>query len=120
MKTFEQFIDGKGYDYGSFDRCHEMDSIINEYGEYCATVAQQSLLSGFLFEKIEEVSKVNNIELENGKYKVIDELGKESPRFYALRDGEEWRDLTGDKLVYSMFCEIIRLREKINYITQEE
>ena len=71
------------------------------------------LLSGFLFEKFEEVSKVNNIELENGKYKVIDELGKESPRFYALRDGEEWRDLTGDKLVYSMFCEIIRLKEKL-------
>jgi hypothetical protein len=43
MNTFEQFMDDKGYDYGSFDRCSEMDTIINEYGEYCATIVQESL-----------------------------------------------------------------------------
>ncbi len=52
-----------------------------------------------------------NIELENGKYTVqFDETGK----FWALRNGESWRDLTGDKLVLAMAHEIERLRKKLD------
>lgn len=54
----------------------------------------------------------NKIDLLSGKYTVIDELS-EGGGFRALRYGEEWRDLTGDQLVYSMFCEIERLRNEI-------
>ncbi len=51
-----------------------------------------------------------NIELENGKYTVqFDETGK----FWALRNGESWRDLTGDKLVLAMAHEIERLRDEV-------
>lgn len=45
-----------------------------------------------------------SISLENRKYEVIlehDEYGRQ--RFYALRHGEKWRDLTGDHLIMSMF-----------------
>lgn len=54
------------------------------------------------------------IELSDGKYTVIDELG-EGGGFRALRHGEEWRDLAGDNLVYAMFCEIERLRASREY-----
>ena len=43
MNTFKQFMDDKGYDYGSFDRCEDMDILINEYGKHCATIVQQPL-----------------------------------------------------------------------------
>lgn len=52
-----------------------------------------------------------NVNLENGKYTVIQE---DDGRLYALRYGEVWRDLCGDKLVYSLAAEVERLREKIN------
>lgn len=41
MKTFEEFMVDKGYDYHSYDRCFEMSNIITEYGEYCATAKQE-------------------------------------------------------------------------------
>lgn len=45
------------------------------------------------------------IDLFDGKYTVVC-----SPQeFKALRYGEEWRDLTGDKLVFAMFDRIVEL-----------
>lgn len=46
------------------------------------------------------------IELEGGKYKLVSISG----RMCALRHGEPWRELTGDKMVGAMFCEIRALR----------
>jgi hypothetical protein len=37
------------------------------------------------------------LELEDGKYTIVYHPGK---HFYALRYGEEWRDLTGDNLTF--------------------
>ena len=37
MKTFEQFIENIGYSYNDFDRCSDMDNIINNYAEYVKT-----------------------------------------------------------------------------------
>ena len=52
---------------------------------------------------------MESIDLENGKYTVINDNGKMS----ALRYGEPWRDLVGDNLIYFMMIEIVSLREKI-------
>lgn len=50
------------------------------------------------------------IELEGGKYTyVLDEAGKQE----ALRYGEPWRDLVGDKFVYCMAAEIESLRAQL-------
>jgi hypothetical protein len=51
-----------------------------------------------------------DIELENGKYRVI--LPKDH-EMYALRRGEKWRDLCGDNLIYYLAVEVQELREKI-------
>lgn len=40
--------------------------------------------------------------LENGKYEVVIENGA----MKALRHGEEWRNLAGDKLIFAMVCKI--------------
>jgi hypothetical protein len=37
MKSFEEFINDIGYSYSDFDRCYEMDNIINNYTEYVKT-----------------------------------------------------------------------------------
>lgn len=50
--------------------------------------------------------------LENGKYTVI--FDDKTGNLKALRYGEEWRDLTGDKLFYSMLAEMIQLKLKEN------
>lgn len=42
------------------------------------------------------------ISVEDGKYTVVFDGGKLS----ALRYGEPWRDLSGDKLVYALMCRI--------------
>ena len=42
-----------------------------------------------------------------GKYKVI----RDNTGFYALRYGERWRELTGDKMVSAMFYEILDLKQ---------
>lgn len=47
------------------------------------------------------------INLDNGKYRVIEDLN--NGVFKALRHGEEWRDLTGDKLILSLVNEVERL-----------
>lgn len=56
---------------------------------------------------------MEKIELSGGKYTVINELGN-GGGFKALRYGEEWRCLAGDNLVFSMFCEIERLTERLS------
>jgi hypothetical protein len=50
------------------------------------------------------------IELDDGKYILTDEDGP----LKALRYGEEWRDLTGDKMVSSLCYEIEQLRREKN------
>lgn len=60
---------------------------------------------------------MTEIELSDGKYRVVDELF-DGGGFYALRYGEEWRSLAGDKLVYAMFCEIEYLREGLTSISE--
>lgn len=45
--------------------------------------------------------------LEDGKYTVIEQDGE----CRALRYGEEWRYLTGDKLIGALLAEIDRLNE---------
>ena len=52
------------------------------------------------------------IDLEDGKYTYVlndDESGSQ----YALRYGEPWRDLTGDKFVYCMAAKIEEQTERI-------
>lgn len=51
------------------------------------------------------------VEVENGKYAVIQE---KDGNLYALRYGEKWRDLCGDKLVLALAYEVAQLREKVN------
>lgn len=51
---------------------------------------------------------IDTIELDEGKYTVIQSVGEGHYRFEARRYGENWRDLAGDKLVYSMFCRILK------------
>lgn len=54
------------------------------------------------------MSEQSIIELEGGKYIVI---RHSDGRMEALRYGEPWRDLTGDKLIGAMFDEIMQHRE---------
>lgn len=46
-------------------------------------------------------------EIELDRYTIIHDNGH---NFHALRDGEPWRVLTGDNLVFLMACEIESLR----------
>lgn len=65
---------------------------------------------------------------EDGKYTVI--FDEQSGALKALRYGDEWRDLSGDKLIYCMLAEhadaqaeIARLRgalEEINRTTFDD
>lgn len=51
----------------------------------------------------------------DGKYTVqMDEKG----RLYALRYGEPWRDLVGDKLVLALASELEMLRERVKTIEE--
>ena len=47
-------------------------------------------------------NSVQSITLENGKYKVVNQLGN-GGSFEAFRHGEPWRNLDGDKLMLAMF-----------------
>jgi hypothetical protein len=49
----------------------------------------------------------NTVVIEDGKYAVS---GIETGRLEALRYGEPWRELVGDKLVLGLVQEIQRLR----------
>ena len=53
------------------------------------------------------------IELDGGKYTVVNELS-EGGGFYALRYGRVWSNLAGDKLALSMFHEIERLQKRLD------
>ena len=52
---------------------------------------------------------MEKLSFEDGKYQLILDAGK----FTALRHGQSWRDLTGDKIVYTMFAEIQGLQAEI-------
>lgn len=53
-----------------------------------------------------------DITLLDGKYRIV--ANSDMTGFRALRYGEEWRDLTGDKLVLALVHEVIGLRERVN------
>ena len=52
----------------------------------------------------------NTVVLEDGKYAIT---GIETGHLEALRHGEPWRELTGDKLVLGLAQEIQELREQL-------
>jgi len=54
------------------------------------------------------------IELEDGKYTYVFNNGEQ----YALRYGESWRDLTGDKFIYCMAARIDELEAKIKRLRE--
>lgn len=49
------------------------------------------------------------LQLENGKYTYVFDNGKQ----YALRHGEHWRDLLGDKFVYCLAHELSEARSEL-------
>ena len=55
------------------------------------------------------------IDLDDGKYTYVMDNGKQ----YALRYGEPWRDLTGDKFVYAMACMIQDLEDEVQSLRKE-
>lgn len=55
------------------------------------------------------------IELGDGKYSYVFENGKQ----YALRYGEFWKDLVGDKFTYAMACKIQDLEEEIKSLKKD-
>ena len=52
------------------------------------------------------------VELENGKYELVHIQNSNKFEFKCLRNGEEWRDLIGDKMIFSMFNEMIKLKNQ--------
>lgn len=50
------------------------------------------------------------IDLDNGKYTYVFE--PKTGRQYALRHGEPWKDLVGDKFVYCLAAELEEAREQ--------
>lgn len=56
------------------------------------------------------------VSLENGKYTVVQEP---NGSVKALRYGEEWRDLTGDKLVLCLAQEVEALQEKVRELEKQ-
>lgn len=74
----------------------------------------------------EEIT-VEHIVLDDGKYEVRTEQKGSRVEFYALRYGGRWRELTGDNLVYDMFCRIrnlesesLKLRVKVKELEKEK
>jgi hypothetical protein len=55
------------------------------------------------------------IQLENGKYTVVNDNGKLSALWYE----QPWRDLTGDGLILAMVHEIHDLQTKLKELTAE-
>lgn len=60
--------------------------------------------------------ETEKIELGDGKYTLV--LEDNDRKFYALRYGEEWRDLIGDNLIFEMFYKIKEL-EEIKWMYEE-
>lgn len=52
-----------------------------------------------------------NLSLEDGKYTII--LENHPYSFVALRYGEQWRDLTGDKLILALVQKVLELEDKL-------
>ena len=46
---------------------------------------------------------------ENGKYTIV--FDESTGALYALRYGEYWKDLSGDKLIYQMLAEHLQVLE---------
>lgn len=59
------------------------------------------------------------IDLDNGKYKIIMDLESSPAIFKALRYGEEWQDLLGDNLVYFLVCRIIDQEEELKCLYED-
>lgn len=55
------------------------------------------------------------IDLDDGKYTYILDNGKQ----YVLRYDEPWKDLTGDKFIYSMACKIEDLENQIKSLKRK-
>ena len=51
------------------------------------------------------------LELENGKYTIIEDLNK--GKFEALRYGDDWRSLIGDNLILALVYKVQELEEKL-------
>lgn len=56
-------------------------------------------------------------DFEDGKYTLIQE--EYTGRLHALRYGEYWRDLTGDKMVRAMLMEVHSLRQEVQSLRQQ-
>ena len=56
-------------------------------------------------------------DFEDKKYTVVFE---DDGSCYALRHGEQWRDLTGDKLVGAMLSEVDKLRTALQAVANIE
>lgn len=59
---------------------------------------------------------MDRIELMDGKYTYLREGGSQS----ALRYGEPWQDLAGDKFVAAMADEILTLRAEVERLTRAQ
>lgn len=57
-----------------------------------------------------------NVPVDNGKHTVIMEA---NGRLHALRHGEPWQDLSGNKLVYTLAAELEEARERLVALTKE-
>lgn len=58
-----------------------------------------------------------DITFGEGKYRyIMDSSGKSR----CLRNGEEWRDLVGDKMVLALVAEIEELREEVSRLRKIE
>lgn len=58
-----------------------------------------------------------NVSVDNGKYTVIMEA---NGRMHALRYGEPWQDLSGNKLVYCLAAEVEALRNALHSLVYQE
>lgn len=58
------------------------------------------------------------VDVSNGKYTVVLPEPPETGGLHALRYGQPWRDLCGDKLVLSLASELEDARKKIEKLEQ--
>lgn len=56
---------------------------------------------------------MTTLSLADGKYTLIEHL---DGRLEALRYGEPWRDLTGDKLILVLAQEVVTLRDALAHL----
>jgi len=56
------------------------------------------------------------IKLDGGKYRIIRIMSKDNITFHCLRHGEPWRDLLGDKMMFSLCLKLLnaQLRPSID------